>query len=372
MYTPYKTRKELVLQKIKIDNEDNSKYKNHLDKVFNDPVNYFTSNFNGNEVIIGKRHSNQTLDIPQYQSSRKSLYYLRSVRSQNSSKSVIKLNENKSTLNTGKQSTLPPNKRFIDDYEIKDIFDKYKTIKTENSIEESNHSDLINQKLLSQFDKTSQKEVGQILHLQRKVLKTYEKKNKEMKNIQFKLSKRLKRKEKDLLMSTMENFRVKKELRDICSQEIQSRNPQPTYKWIVNLRDNDKHYINFGSNRTPLWQLIIPKKNMNQTIRNPNFGKYYCKTEVNFYENNQYLKNKLKGSQFYNVLSKTNDYNEIKVKGEDLLQFEIEHSKSIKGRKVIAISKNEGIYKYDRSHNEEIFGKNINSKELLRRTGKTI
>ena len=139
-----------------------------------------------------------------------------------------------------------------------------------------------------------------------------------------------------------------------------------------NLRDNDKHYINFGSNRTPLWQLIIPKKNMNQTIRNPNFGKYYCKTEVNFYENNQYLKNKLKGSQFYNVLSKTNDYNEIKVKGEDLLQFEIEHSKSIKGRKVIAISKNEGIYKYDRSHNEEIFGKNINSKELLRRTGKTI
>ena len=41
MYTPYKTRKELVLQKIKIDNEDNYKYKNHLNKVFNDTENYF-------------------------------------------------------------------------------------------------------------------------------------------------------------------------------------------------------------------------------------------------------------------------------------------------------------------------------------------
>lgn len=374
MYTPYKMRKELVLQKINLEQEDNSKYKNHLDKVFNDPNNYFTNNFNGNEVIIGKRHSNQTLDLPQYQSNRKSIYYLRSVRSQNSSKSVIKLNEGKSTINQGKPSTLPSNKRYIDDYEIKDLFDKYKTLKTENSIEESKNSNIIAQKLLSQFDRTCQKEVGQILHLQKKVLKTHEKNNKEINHIKIKLSKRLKRKEDELLMTTMEKFRIKKELRDICSQEIQSRNPKPLYKWVVNLRDNDKHYINFGSNKTPLWQLIIPKRNMNQTVRNPELNEKYCKTEIRFYENNQYLKHKLNGSQFYPILSKVSGYSLMKVKGEDLLQFEIDHTKNMKGRKIIPISKNEGLmnYKYDKMNNEEIFGANVNSKELLRGNGNTI
>ena len=53
----HKSKKQLVLQKISI--KENNQYKKHLENIFTDPNQYFSSTFNGNEVVIGKRHSTQ-------------------------------------------------------------------------------------------------------------------------------------------------------------------------------------------------------------------------------------------------------------------------------------------------------------------------
>ena len=84
--------------------------------------------------------------------------------------------------------------------------------------------------MLSQFNKTGQKEVAQIFSYQEKVLKSHESMNKSIHSISQSISKKLKRNIEDLRMTKAEEFRVKKELKDLFTNEVQLRNPQPDYK----------------------------------------------------------------------------------------------------------------------------------------------
>ena len=379
VYTTFKKKKQLVLQKISLEAQDNEKYKEHLDKIFSDPNQYFSNTFNGNEVVIGKRFSNKILNIPHYQSNRKSIYYLRNMRTQqshNSSRSVIKFNEGKSNI-TGKGTQLPPNKRYIDDQELKEIYDKFKEIKTENTQEQTKNSELLDQKMLSEFNKTGQKEMTQIFSYQEKVLKKHDSTNKSIQKISRNLSKKLKRPLDNLLMSKTENFRIKKELKDIFSKEVQERSAQPSYKWVINLRDNSDHYINFGSIQNPKWQLMISPRAMNETIRNPNTFLNFNHTDYNFYRKDHYLKKKVSYntySTFAKDMSKTaNGFSKMSIKGEDLLQFEIDNSKALKGKKILTTPKTGGIVQFnvERNNTEETYGQDIDAKELMRRKGRT-
>lgn len=375
----HKSKKQLVLQKISI--KENNQYKKHLENIFTDPNQYFSSTFNGNEVVIGKRHStqNNVLSFPQYQSNRKSVFYLKGLRNQmNTSKSVMKCSENKSQIGRG-GIQLPPNKRYIDDQEIKDIFDKYKEIKIENTLEQTKNPEIVDKKLLEQFDKTSQKEVGQILNFQEKVLRSYESTAKEVKKIEKNLSKKIKRKQDDLLMTRAERFRISKEIKDLCTKEVQSRNPQPIYKWVLNLRDDSNHYINFGSIKNPKWQLIVSPRNTNETIRNPEIDPEFFRTQVNI--NDQYLKKKFSNkaySKFSQTMSRTmTGFKKMSINGKDLLQFEIDNYKSLKGKKIITTTpgttKLEGFLGniIEKASTEETYGNNVNTRELMRRKGKT-
>ena len=53
-----KLRKEFFIQPLSQDNEDNKKYTNELNKLFNDPNHYFSTKVNGKEIVIGKKLSN--------------------------------------------------------------------------------------------------------------------------------------------------------------------------------------------------------------------------------------------------------------------------------------------------------------------------
>ena len=62
-------------------------------------------------------------------------------------------------------------------------------------------------------------------------------------------------------------------------------------------------------------------------------------------------------------MSKTmNGFNQMNIKGEDLLHFEMENAKNLKGKKLITTEK---------MHAEETYGQDVNSKELMRRKGRT-
>jgi hypothetical protein len=114
-------KKQLVLQKISLNDDDKRLYKTHLDKIFSQPEFYFNSTFNDREVVIGKRFATRQLNVPQHIKSRKSILQLRNLKniaSQNSSKSMYKINnavDNKSNGTTSKNVILPSNKRTIEE-----------------------------------------------------------------------------------------------------------------------------------------------------------------------------------------------------------------------------------------------------------------
>ena len=73
-------------------------------------------------------------------------------------------------------------------------------------------------------------------------------------------------------------------------------------------------------------------------------------------------------------MSKTmNGFNQMNIKGEELLHFEMENAKNLKGKKLITTSKTEGLMQFttEKMHAEETYGQDVNSKELMRRKGRT-
>jgi hypothetical protein len=280
------------------------------------------------------------------------------------------------------QASSNNNKRTIEESELKDIFDKYKEIKTENTIEHTKHNEVINDKMFEVYNKTTRKEMKRILHSQEKALQRQHNLVNEVNYISKGVSTKINRPIDELLMTSTEKFRVKKELKDIFSKEIQARNPKPIQNWVLTLRDNNsKHYINFGSIKNPKWQMIVSPKLPKETIRNPNLLIDYNNTDFNFFSKDEYLKHKISSSTYstlnQNMARTTNGFNMMRVKCQDLLQFEIDNAKTIKGRKVITQSKTEGLLPYvidkirdiNNNQNETIVD-DVNYKELLRKKGR--
>ena len=68
-----------------------------------------------------------------------------------------------------------------------------------------------------------------------------------------------------------------------------------------------------------------------------------------------------------------NGFSKMSIKGEDLLQFEIDNSKALKGKKILTTPKTGGIVQFnvERNNTEETYGQDIDAKELMRRKGRT-
>ncbi len=184
-------------------------------------------------------------------------------------------------------------------------------------------------------------------------------------------------------MTYSENYRIKKEIKENVSQKIKKTFPQPLYKWIVSLRgDKENHYINDGTDENPLWNVYIHKKNIKQKIRNSNL----FRTNTEFFKNNDYIKKKLKIKNF-NKLNKeidniNSDFSNMVIKGKNLLDFEKENTKNLKGRKYIVLNNpfiqttnailNAVTLVGDKNLKNEIFKRNFNPREIVRRKGRSI
>ena len=211
------------------------------------------------------------------------------------------------------------------------------------------------------------------------------KKNEEniIQKIKYNLLKKLKRPENEILMTQSENYRIKKELQENVSKKIKKTFPKPLYKWVVSLRgDKDNHYINDGTDENPLWNVYIHKKHTKQKIRNSNL--FRINTE--FFKNNDYIKTKLENKNF-NRLNKeiddiNSDFSNMVIKGKNLLDFEKENTKNLKGRKYIVLNNpfiqttnailNAVTLVGDKNLKNEIFKRNFNPREIVRRKGRSI
>ena len=376
--------KQLILQKINI-NEHKDK-KNHLERIFSDPNYYFSDKFNGHNIIIGKKNSKNILS--RSNSRRKSFkknhrFSIVSIKNDSKKKDMPKI-----TMNLN----LNPNQIIIDHNELKEIYKRFKNIDQKNSNETTikrnnnkskNKMNFVEHEYTNEINdkkyKTIKTEIEHDLNFQEEVLLKKKREDLKIQNISKQLSMKLKRPISKLLMKNNEEYRTKKEIKDFLYKEIKNSNPEPNYKWTVSLRDNDNHYLNEGSIRNPYWTLYINKKENeeNEKIRNPDF---FYTTKSTFYQRNQYLKGKIPHKTFYTLnkdLNNTNSqFSQICVKGKKLLDFEIENSKYLKGRKIILNNNPFGIgnsfisninYLIDKNMKNEIYKKNIDYKSIKKK-----
>ena len=267
--------KQLLLQKINI-NEHKDK-KNHLERIFSDPNYYFLDKFNGHNLIIGKKNSKNL--ISRSNSRRKSFkknhrFSIVSIKNDSKKKDMPKI-----TMNVN----LNPNQIIINHNELKEIYKRFKNIDQKNSNETTikrnnnkskNKMNFVEHEYTNEINdkkyKTIKTEIEHDLNFQEEVLLKKKREDLKIQNISKQLSIKLKRPISKLLMKQNEEYRTIKEIKDSYYNEIQNSFPQQNFKWIVNLRDNDNHYINEGNEKFPVWKLYINKTIPKQIIRNPN------------------------------------------------------------------------------------------------------
>ena len=152
-------------------------------------------------------------------------------------------------------------------------------------------------------------------HLQQLTLKNFNK----LKNLEKILNKRLikkshKNSSDNLLINKSQNYRIKNEILNYLEKENKKNKELSFIEWKNSLREIN-NYNNNESN--------IELKNNSEIIRNPN--------------KKDYLKNLLLKNKNNLILKKVNsvDLYDIKLKGNNLLDFEFDIAKNIKGKKVI-------------------------------------
>ena len=377
-----KYSKELITHKINL-NEHND-IKQQIHKVFSDPNFYFSSNLNGNRIIIGKNKPSKNI-IPKIASSRKSIFFYKSkgnpIRISPDKKNKISFlkNNNKDLIIND------ANKKYLDEEDLEEIYSKFEEISLENTLKNNKlNGKNLNEEFINDINnklyKTVRTEYKHELNFQEEVLNKKKKEEIKIKNIKKNLVKKIKRRESKLLINKSESYRKKKEIKDNIFKEIENYF-QPNFNWIVSLRgDKDNHYINDGTDENPFWNIVIHKKENFQKIRNLNF----LKTQHSFFKDN-YLKKKLPFKNFDFLKKEIDDLNidfsNMIIKGKKLLDFEKENSRNLKGKKYLVYNNplinNNSIFNAltlvaDKNVRNEIYKENFNPKEILRRKGRTV
>ena len=151
------------------------------------------------------------------------------------------------------------------------------------------------------------------------ILKT--KKNQiKINNIYNILSEKTHKSKKKLLMTNIDSYRIKNELKDKFTALNKKLEPENNYNWTKDLRDELKL-----------------KSNSNKTDNNLNIRDPYNKTIYNA-SSNQNLGKKKHIKYYKNIIDETNNINNnlegLYIKGKNLLKIEYDQIKSIKNKKI--------------------------------------
>ena len=365
-----KVKKDYIIHPLSEDITDYNNYKDKTDKIFNDPNFFFTTKHNGNEIIIGKKLTkikfHNHIPLLQTKIQRKSLqmknhqFKCPSVKSSSGISSSSKLNSHNHNI-----SHLKINQKFIEQEDLKRIYDTFKKIELDNF-----PFSISSKKILKNENYKIKNKLFPKFILQEKTLHNHLSENKSKDKLILKIQKKTKKKKTDILINSVDTYRIKKEFIDHIEEEMKKTNPNEKFGWLTSLRYSEKgdlkYYVNIGG-KNPNWQLypLKPIENNQEIIRNPSFDKgIYNSKSLKCYFDNKYLEKKFPKSYSYikswynnnkreikKIYSRNNkdnilfDGNENKsdiqnlcVKGENLLSFELENSKLLKGKKILNTS----------------------------------
>ncbi len=304
-------QKTLVLHKLTLQDENIEEINERINKNLFRATNYFSPD---NPVVIGKRikieEMKQIYEPIKTEVKKKGKSGIKKqITSVNTS---LRSERNKSLINHISNKDLM-NIKFekISHQQLKGLFDSFK----DNSIKQS-------------FSLNNTKEenlplnVSQSLIEQTKNLNIRINSEKKSSNLSKFISKKVNKKEKDLLMNRIDVFKLKKEIyNDIeNSKPINDRYGQ--YKWVMSLRRPEhfkgerESYINIGNDNNPFWALVKEKFPIERSISLKPGYDMNSKDYVDF-KKNQFLPHSSS-----NLIKKVEGVDTLRIIGEDLYNLE--------------------------------------------------
>lgn len=184
-----------------------------------------------------------------------------------------------------------------------------------------------NQYLEIDINKIIKNKFSDILALQERTFRLQSKNNNSQTKLNNYLSSRIKRPNDKRLLLQDENYRPNLEIKIKLNNYHKKLHPDGIYNWYKDLHSSEKFEVTDEHLPTV------------ETIRNPFTMKFYSTIKNRFLEDNDYLKKIMPKKSLRNISDDfrniQNNYDSLSVKGVNLLKFENNIFKKLKGRKIM-------------------------------------
>ena len=227
---------------------------------------------------------------------------------------------------------------FMDELNIKNNFletdfnesNNYYKLKNGISREIKDRNKLIKkqaQYIPKELDKTSKRKLGDIYSLQENTFLCQNKNRNYKSKLNKYLSLKIKKENNKHLLLDDENYRPNLEIKLKLNNLQKKLNPDKLYNWYNDLHCSENFYKKFRN---------LPNV---ETIRSPNHIRYYTVSKNKFLEKNDYLAKIIPKQSLQKLIkdyknTQTN-FDSLYIKGVNLLKFENDLFKKLKGRKII-------------------------------------
>ena len=236
---------------------------------------------------------------------------------------------------------------------LKNTLNKFEEIKdNKKQLDNKNLLQKQNQYILNINNKLITKELKKKLASQEKALtsnSSYEKKINNMVNF---LSRRLNKNKSDIMMATTDDYRTNKDIKAKLTKLMKKAFPEYNYKWKNDLRNTEREKCAFKLNKYNGQQISRNPFYISKSSRNE---KIFTKTE------DEYIKNNVPKTTYRKFIKEIRNVkgnlNELLIEGQNLLKYEQDLIKQIKGKKVIINYDNTF---QDRDLTEALYAYNIN------------
>ena len=379
-------KKYFFLKKIDLKEPSNKLYLEGIERIFNDEKIFLSKYYKNLKVIVGKSNNKSEINLSNKNykknnySKKYSVFYR--IRERNLSFATNATNNTDSMkMNSINRKNTIKKDNTINDEDLKNIFKKY--LEREKKIKNKNKINLKFNKIKN--NNFMKREFDGILNLQNLILNKRKEINRETEKIEKKIIKHTEKPRDNLLINQINDYRVKKEEIDeinkinddkniikinnktiknnlSITRNIQLKDSDKNLLWLTSLRDYQNNIVtkkqnnfikrcnssnklkkksktysflsfdkrdvkyNLNENFYNVYPQIIPLTNKeNETIRD-------TLSEFNFFSRN---KNSEKNKNENNEFNKTNIriFSGLNVRGKKLIDFEIELSKNLEGKK---------------------------------------
>lgn len=213
---------------------------------------------------------------------------------------------------------------IIDNEKLKNIFDSYQDVNNKKSFIKENNLDKNNNNFPLNLSKS--------LSVQKHRLNSSKNNQKNLRQMSGYLCKRINKKNKDLLINSVDSYAYKKELiNEINHKEFNEEYPR--LFWRMNLRRNDigrrEGFVNVKNNYDPFWAIIVDDcRNIKEKVIKP-------KIDLNSKDLYDFKKNKYLLNKFSKKIKNMDKIETLNVEGKNLFNVEYNREMSSKRRKIL-------------------------------------